>query len=243
MIDEPLSVIRDSFQQAWLEVVKLLALSNWERRNLAVQIKHPQLFDDDLHRKFGTFCRQVGMLGPRHVAYTIFPHEFYAKGRNAAHLFDHYNRKNGLYERLHGRKKGWGTYFRRMTSYDGSGPPVNQLKNVIDALNTRDRVSKAALTILIQKPGTETTRPLGGPCLNYLAVQAERNAETTLGLLAVYRNHDFLEKAYGNYWGLCNLLRFLATETGAHAGPLTCISSHAYVDGHKPALRAFVAGL
>lgn len=243
MIDEPLSVIRDSFQQAWLEVVKLLALSNWERRNLTVQIRNPQLFDDDLHWEFDAFSRQVGMLGPRHVAYTIFPHGFYAKGKTAAHLFDHYNRENGLYERLHRRKRGWGTYFRRMTHYDGRGAPVNQLRNVIDALNTRDRVSKAALTIVIQRPGGETTRPLGGPCLNYLAVQAERNAETTLGLLAVYRNHDFLEKAYGNYWGLCNLLRFLATETGANVGPLTCISSHAYVDGHKPALRAFVEGL
>jgi hypothetical protein len=243
MIDEPLSVVRDSFQQAWMEVVKLLALSNWERRNLAVQIKNPQLFDDDLHREFDAFCRQVGMLGPRHVAYTIFPQEFYAKGKTAAHLFDHYNRENGLYERLHKRKKGWGTYFRRMTNYDGRGAPVNQLRNVIHALNTRDRVTKAALTIVIQRPGGETTRPLGGPCLNYLAVQAERNAETTLGLLAVYRNHDFLEKAYGNYWGLCNLLRFLATETGANAGPLTCISSHAYVEGHKPALRAFVERL
>ncbi len=80
MIDEPLSVIRDSFQEAWLEVVKLLALSNWERRNLVVQIRNPQLFDYDLHQRFDAFCGQVEMLGPRHVAYTIFPDGFYAKG-------------------------------------------------------------------------------------------------------------------------------------------------------------------
>lgn len=117
---------------------------------------------------------------------------------------------------------------------------MNQLENIINALTMRANVSKAALTIVIQRPGGETTRPLGGPCLNYLAVQAERNTDTTLGLLAVYRNHDFLQKAYGNYWGLCNLLRFLAKETKTIAGPVTCISSHAYVEKHKPALKAFV---
>jgi hypothetical protein len=54
-----------------------------------------------------------------------------------------------------------------------------------------------------------------------------------LGVLAVYRNHDFLQKAYGNYWALCNLLCFLAKETNTIAGPLTCVSSHAYVEGKQ----------
>lgn len=137
-----------------------------------------------------------------------------------------------------------GTYFRRMTHYDGGGAPVNQLENIISALTTRENVTKAALTVVIQKPGSETTRPLGGPCLNYLAIQAERNEQTTLGMLAVYRNHDFLQKAYGNYWGLCNLLCFLAKETNTIAGPLTCVSSHAYVEGkQRRALRRFLEGL
>jgi thymidylate synthase len=246
MIDEPSTIVADSFQQVWTKVVKTLAENDWERRNLMVQVKNPCAFDEGLHQNLEAFCRQVGILGPRHVAYTIFPQEFFSRNQRAEHLFNGYNRRNGLYERLqrrYARHGSWGTYFRRMTYYDGGGTPVNQLENVIRAINTRENVSKAALTIVIQKPGGETTRPLGGPCLNYLAIQAERNADTTLGLLAVYRNHDFLQKAYGNYWGLCNLLRFLARETGMVAGPVTCISSHAYVDKHKPALRAFVENL
>jgi len=55
-------------------------------------------------------------------------------------------------------------------------------------------------------------------------------------------NHDFLERAYGNYWGLCNLLAFLAREVGGEPGPLTCMSSHAYVSGRKTALKALVEG-
>jgi thymidylate synthase len=246
MINEPSVVVGDSFQEAWTTVVKRLANDSWETRNLMVQIKNPQAFDNVLHQKLEDFCGNFGILGPRHVAYTIFPHDTYVRVQSADRLFENYNRQNGLYERLqrrYGRHGSWGTYFRRMTHYEAGGTPVNQLENIIRALTTRSSVSKAALTIVIQRPGGETTRPLGGPCLNYLAVQAERNAETTLGLLAVYRNHDFLQKAYGNYWGLCNLLMFLAKETNTVAGPMTCISSHAYVESHKPALKAFVEAI
>jgi thymidylate synthase len=246
MIDEPSVVIGASFQQSWVKAVKLLVQKDWETRNLMVQVKNSEAFDERLHQQFDEFCRRVGIQGARHVAYTIFPQDFYAKGQTANRLFAGYNRRNGLFERLqrrYGRHGSWGTYFRRMTQYEGGGEPVNQLEKIIHALNTRENVSKAALTIVIQKPGGETTRPLGGPCLNYLAIQAERHTETTLGLLAVYRNHDFLQKAYGTYWGLCNLLRFLAKEVGMVAGPFTCVSSHAYIDRLKPALKAFVAGL
>jgi len=243
MIDEPTTIVGESFQQTWLKVVKWLAVRDWETRNLMGQIKNPEAIDDGFHQSFEDFSRSVGILGSRHVAYTIFPDGAYRKAQGAARLFKNYNRCNGLYERLqrrYGRNGSWGTYFRRMTCYEAGGGTVNQLENIINALTMRANVSKAALTIVIQRPGGETTRPLGGPCLNYLAVQAERNTDTTLGLLAVYRNHDFLQKAYGNYWGLCNLLRFLAKETKTIAGPVTCISSHAYVEKHKPALKAFV---
>ena len=245
MIDEPSTIVADSFQQVWTKVVKTLAENDWERRNLMVQVKNPCVFDEGLHQSLEAFCRQVGILGHGTSPTQSFRRNSTAEIR-VPNTVQWLQQAEWPYERLqrrYARHGSWGTYFRRMTYYDGGGKPVNQLENVIRAINTRENVSKAALTIVIQKPGGETTRPLGGPCLNYLAIQAERNADTTLGLLAVYRNHDFLQKAYGNYWGLCNLLRFLAKETGMVAGPVTCISSHAYVDKHKPALRAFVENL
>jgi thymidylate synthase len=146
-----------------------------------------------------------------------------------------------LFERIQNRKRGWGSYFRRMTNYESeAGRIENQLENIIRAIETRTYTSTAAYTIVIQKPGGETIRPRGGPCLNYIAVQLERGHSIQLGLLAVYRNHDFLERAYGNYWGLCNLASFIATETETTCGPLTCISSQAYVGGNKAALKSLV---
>lgn len=243
MINEPVSLTTDGFQQAWFEAVRLLMSEHWERRNLMVQIRRPVQFDQGLHDSVTDFARQECVLGPKHVAYTIFPNSLYERAGNASRLFRAYNRPRGIYERLHRLKPDWGTYFRRMTHYDKAGGMVNQLGDIIQAIRTRAKVSKGAYTAIIQNPGGETVRPRGGPCLNYLAVQLEPGDPTELGLLAVYRNHDFLERAYGNYWGLCNLLLFLAAEVDAEAGPLTCVSSRAYVSGCKTALRAFVEGL
>jgi thymidylate synthase len=246
MINEPVCVVCDDFQEVWLEVARLLMASHWELRNLIVQIKNPGVLDQQFHDKISAFAQSEGLLGPKHVAYTIFPHGLYRNKGNATALFTAYNRSRGLFERLHRLKPGWGTYFRRMTHYEGTKGTVNQLDNIITAVRNRENLSRAAYTIVIQRPGGETVRPVGGPCLNYIAVQAKSGQSgqpLILGLLAVYRNHDFLERAYGNYWGLCNLLMFLAQEVGGTPGPLTCLSSHAYVSDKKMALKALLDGL
>lgn len=244
MINAPVTIVEDQFQLAWIAALEQLLASHWELRNLVVHIRAPMLLDDCLHAKVEGFVGKHGLLGPKHVAYTIFPHGLYAKTASAMALFDAYNRRGGMFDRV---KTGWGTYFRRMTCYDGHrGTEVNQLANIIGAIKTRQSLSRAAYTVVIQHPGGETVRPLGGPCLNYLAVQAEAapsNGPPMVGLLAVYRNHDFLKRAYGNYWGLCNLLSFIAAEVGGCPGPLTCISSHAYVDAQKTAIKGFLEGV
>jgi hypothetical protein len=243
MINEPVALTADGFQQVWIDAVRLLMNTRWELRNLMVQIRNPSVLDQNLHERITGFARREGLLGPKHVAYTIFPRGLYRRTGNAEKLFEAYNRRNGLFERLHRRKPNWGTYFRRMTHYDKRGDVVNQLGNIIKAIQTRQNSSKAAYAAIIQNPGGETVRPLGGPCLNYVAIQLEAGEPIALGLLAVYRNHDFLERAYGNYWGLCNLLQFLAREVEATVGPLTCVSSRAYVSGSKTRLKQFVEDL
>lgn len=245
MINEPISINRDSFQQVWKEAAIFLKDNGWEIRNLVVHINDPTAFNVQFHEAFSQFCTLNSILRPKDVAYTIFPHKLYRTRGTADRLFNSYNRKGGLYERLRRRpRRGWGTYFHRMTNYEIQDAPKNQLKNIIEAINDRPKIYKAAYTVVIQKPGGETIKPLGGPCLNYLAVQMEPTAsKSLLGLLAVYRNHDFLERAYGNYWGLCNLVCFFAEETDSDPGPLTCISSRAYIDKHKRPLSDFLSTL
>lgn len=246
MFNRPVTIVDAGFQRAWLRVARKLEGAHWELSNVVVQIKRPGRFDPAFHSSVEVFAKAQGILDPKHVAYTIFPHGLLRRTTSAAGLFAAYNRSGGFYHQVMRIKPGWGTYFRRMTCYEGPNGPVNQIQNILHAINNRPIVNKAAFTIVIQHPGRETVRPRGGPCLNYITLQAQpalAGQPLTLGMLAVYRNHDFLERAYGNYWGLCNLLSFLANQVGGVAGPLTCISSHAYVPSKKVALSTLLAGL
>lgn len=241
MIDAPHVINGASFQDTWIAAAKHLRQNRWVVRNLVVQIADPTAFCQPLHERMSEFASHVGVLGPKHVAYTIFPHRLHGRCGTAAELYDAYNRPSGFCERVVRRSNNrWGTYFQRLTAYPTSNGPVNQLDRIIAAIRSDSSTFSAAFAMVIQKPGGETMRRLGGPCLNYVAVQLDAGPPLTLGLLCTYRNHDFLERAYGNYWGLCNLLRFMADETGARSGPLTCISSRAFVDRHRSDLKTLL---
>ncbi len=244
-LNKPVVISGQSFQQAWKDVVLFLSKTSWETYNLVVQIDDPVSFDQVIHKQVINFCGENSLLSPKDVAYTIFPHNQYRYLKSGNGVYNAYNKSNGLYERLQTKaRSGWGTYFRRMTHYKEGSAIENQLKNIVDAINKRKLLYKAAYTIIIQKPGSETIRALGGPCLNYMAIQLYRDgSENYLGMMCVYRNHDFLGRAYGNYWGLCNLVWFLSNETGYKPGIVTIISSHAYIDGVKARLKDLISKL
>lgn len=228
--------------EAWLAVCKYVLANRNEVRNLIVAIDDPVSVDPVLHGAIEAFCQSQGLLRPKQVAYTIFPDRL-ARRWTGAELFDGYNRRRGFFDRVSNMKRSWGTYFRRMTHYEGQHGPVNQLGRIIDAINSRTACHRAAYAILIQQPGGENVRPRGGPCLNYLALQIKPGEPRTISLLAVYRNHDVVERAYGNFLGLGLLLRFLCRETNSAVGQLTCLSAHAYIDRSIGTLRALLKTL
>jgi len=241
-MNAPIVIENDSFQNCWIESIKFLPNNSWECWNFIINIRNPILFDNNINNAVTTFARSNGLILPKHVAYTIFPHKQYKNNKRVKVLYDRYN--NRFYPWTRKRPhRGWGTYFYRMIHYEKNMTIVNQLDNIIKSINSRIRTSKACYNILIQKPGTETIRIRGGPCLNYIAVQMEPGKNRRMSLLCVYRNHDFLERTYGNYWGICNLLKFLAKETNSIIGTLTCISSHAYISAKKTELNQFLRSI
>lgn len=238
-MNDPFLIIEDSFQDAWIKAIIKLKENNWEMFNLLVNIKNPTLFNTSLNDYISDFLKYNTSFSAKDVAYTIFPHNLYEQYSDKEKLFSKYMSRIYPWTRKKPHK-GWGTYFGRMINYERDNMIINQLGNIINAINDRGKTSKAAFTIMIEKPGGETVRPLGAPCLNYIAVQIEHNKHRRISLLCVYRNHDFFRRAYGNYWGICNLLRFLASETNSKIGTITCISSHAYVDLKKTKLKEFM---
>lgn len=221
---------------AWGKAVEHLLACGGECFNLMVGITYPLQVDPSIDRMYTQLLADYGLLSVKQVSYLVFPRSLYLKvGKNAERLFETYNRTGGVFERLKHRypsKAGWGTYFRRMTSYPQrdphySAPTTNQLKNIIDMLSSRTRNYRSAYTISIQVPGQDGRRTRGGPCLNYVALQLEDSR--VLNMLAVYRNHDFVQRAYGNYLSLGYLMEFLCDQSGYTLGKLTCVSSHASV--------------
>jgi thymidylate synthase len=241
-MNTPIVICEMNFQEAWRKACIILSENNWELWDVIVEVQKPLNIDEDYNEVVTKFAKDHRLIKPKDVAYTIFPYGFYDLCKDSEQLYKKYWR---FYR--YTRKKehsGWGTYFERMIGYENGTKPVDQLGNIIKSINLSDRILRAAYTMIIPKPGYENIRHLGSPCLNYVAIRTEpTQSGRRINLLAVYRNHDFLERAYGNYFGLCKLLEYIACETNSEVGRLTCISSHAYVPELKKDLRNFISSV
>lgn len=236
-MNKPIVICEENFQVAWRKACISLSENKWELWDIIVEIENPLLINLDYNEYVTQFAKEHNLIKPRDVAYTIFPYGIYELNRDSEKFYYNYWRFFKYTRKK--EHKGWGTYFERMIRYPGG--EVDQLGNIIKAINNRSRNSKAAYIIVIPKPGSENIRPLGSPCLNYLAIRTEQSSNgRVINLLVVYRNHDFLERAYGNYLGLCKLLEYIANETSSSIGKVTCVSSHAYVDKYKIDLKSFI---
>ena len=161
------------------------------------------------------------------VANTIFP----LKTRlNSVSRPDFYARYLKAHSRC--RRQSWGTYFERFVAFGDTR--VNQVERVITALTHWKKVPKAALLMHTSSAETDSLKLRGGPCLQY--VQFNCPGGNRVDLLAVYRNHDYFNKALGNFFGLARLLHFVCEESGREPGLVTCVSAHAYFDTSKSAM-------
>lgn len=242
-MNKPIVICEDSFQTAWAKAILELYANKWDAWNIVVQINHPELFNKDVNKTLENFVKENNteeskLIPQKHVAHTIFPQRFFTNGISRERLYSNYWR---FFDRP--RKKprsGWGTYFARMIRYPTLSGDIDQLGSIIDHINDRTINYRASHTIIIPCPHKDLNRTMGAPCLNYITIQTEDSCNLTnkkiINMLAVYRNHDFTRRTYGNYFGLCNLLRYIAHETNSQIGTLTCVSSHAFVPTCKSVL-------
>jgi thymidylate synthase len=234
----PILIFEKSFQLAWAKAVMELSSHHWIAWNVVVQIDNPMQYNNDFNNLLEQFSIKNGLISPKHVAHTIFPETFYQNGISRSKLYYKYWR---FFNRPREKpRSGWGTYFERMIEYSTPNGNIDQLGNIIDNINKRPVNYGASHIMVIPYLDREANKIMGGPCLNYITIQTENVAEhrgkEVINLLAVYRNHDFTERTYGNYWGLCNLIKYIAYETKSEIGKLTCVSSHAFAQNHKRAL-------
>jgi hypothetical protein len=229
---------------AWVTALNELVRCGGDAVNLIVAIADPtaeqqgvrQVLDrfvDERRRATHNSVERVST-----VANTLFPSAWYVPERlgpsAAEHLYD-LERSTRPVTRRRNRR---GTYFERMVAWPGPAKQeFNQLAQVIDRVRlARERGHERGheYEVGLTTPADEIAAPvlvpgkdrytMGFPCLSHLSFSL---LDGVVHLLAVYRSHDFIRRAYGNYVGLGRVLHFVAQESGVPVGELTCVSASA----------------
>lgn len=189
-------------------------------------------------------ARACGFETPSSVAAMLCPR---IVRRTAGSVTDALNSGQQLFGR--GRKQGlrfsgWRhTYFERLTGawYDRLGNrnfiKQNKLLEAIEKLNRWPKNAEASLYLHTDAP-SDTFRVRGNPCLQYVQIRAY--GDHALSIAALYRSHDYSNKALGNFIGLRELGQFIAERTGRQFSGCDVISLHPFI-GTKSRTNEFIA--
>ena len=166
------------------------------------------------------------------VANTIFPDSLWNSGESRQKLFERYT---AILPRLRkaSRKNAHGIYFERMI-LNGRNNAPNQLEFALNAYGPGMRRSVLQVGVFDPKKDHSAGRRLGFPCLQHLSFVPD--ADGYLSVNAFYASQFMVERAYGNYLGICRLGRFVAHELGTPLTRVTCHIGLATLDSSKSAI-------
>lgn len=236
---------------AWVAALDALLAHGGDAVNLTVAIDDPTSEDDGVRAVLDRFNgerrrqnrKSVELVST--VANTLFPSSWYAEhlGEGAdEHLYELERTARPVSR----RRNRSGTYFERMVAWPGPGGEFNQLDQVVRRLRSArlrghqrgnsyeigvalPSDEEIAVPILV---GGKDRKVRGFPCLSHLSFSLQHGV---VHLSAMYRSHDFISRAYGNYVGLGRVLRFVGQQSGLPIGELTCVSASATAEIGKGA--------
>lgn len=178
----------------------------------------------------------LGLQSCHTVANTIFPESLWNSTEPASQLFERYDRMWPQLKKCPANNLG--TYFRRMSDFQPRGCPesVKQLKHVIETYKGGNH-RRSALQVSIFDPTRDhkNTRRLKFPCLHQVGFLP---SDGELTITAYYAKQFVVERAYGNYLGLCRLGRFMASQMGLRFARMVCVASIAELGVTKTKVRS-----
>ena len=244
MLVKPLEVICEAnLSHAWGRA--FLHVFEHSTRNLAPLVVSVTGFtnglpmeDEDIRRALDAQLEAHPRTFPSKVsALTIFPYETWIRrGSPALAEFSSFY-LDRLLPRLKARNShnSHGTYFERMIRFQGSkihggvmkAETRNQLEHIVgiwqrDTANGH-RPRRSALQLAIFDPAKDHTGAVlqGFPCLQQVSLAYDESSNA-LALNATYPTQYIMDRAYGNYLGLCHLGCFLAREMALEFSRLNC---------------------
>ena len=160
----------------------------------------------------------LGVDSIRNVANTIFPERQLSSFSSRADFYSHFAQVYSRGGRARRNRYAWGTYYQRLTDYGDLH--LNQLERAVACMCRWQTPSLTAFVFHLSAADRDGPRKRGAPCLQY--IELLDHGLNGLGLVAVYRNHDYFGKVLGNLIGLSRLIRFVCDATGRHSGSLVC---------------------
>lgn len=220
---------------AWRRGVECILSSKGEASNILIRIENPSQFSADWLNLYNPITIRPESDDINDVINTIFPYRIRNKNPDRKVFYERYLLLLQRARRA-GRQAQWGTYFERLINFGRSD--LNQLEIIIQKLRSWDRRSKSGLVIHTSSPHLDRPRTRGGPCWQYGQIYWREG--DVLDFTVVYRNHDYFNKALGNFIALSKLLQFICAESGKSPGSITCHSIHAYCGASVSCSRSLI---
>lgn len=221
--------------QAWLAAANAVRGNGGEAHNVVIDVADPigeTENDTQIIQLVDTHLRSHNVNGLNGVANTIFPQA--TLDRHGPEAFYGVYR-NRLLPRMKKITRDWGRYFDRLTEWKSTQgnavKVINPLDDLVQFMRRQiksDRTYRNVYEMTIYDPTRDAGKVSNRQCLSFLSFKLDE--ENRLMLTAIYRNHAYIARGLGNFIGLGRLQRFVAEQSGATVGPLTCVSTHALID-------------
>lgn len=237
------SILAADISSGWREAVRaLLAQPGGKTVHLLVRILNPTLEDAAVREAVQSLIDEINRSrsDAQHLPdidttrNTIFPARWAARNPEPADLAAYYHArytKDGL---LGFRENARGTYFGRVVAYPRGEDeePGDQLTDTVRKLreelrNPGPKSSRYEINIYNERIDRN---PMGFPCLAHLSVHLH---ERRLHMQAIYRNEVLVGRGYGNFLGLAQLQRYIASAAAVETGELLMTIGHAQLDAGK----------
>ena len=224
--------------QGWLSAAAAVQKLGGEAHNVIIDIADPLTetsTDAAIIREVDAFLRSRHANTLTGVANTIFPQSLLARHGPDA-FYDVY--LDTVLPRMKKMTRDWGRYFDRLTSwpkiYGSQVKTINPLEDLVRFMRTQiesGRTYRNVYEMTVYDPTRDAGKVSNRQCLSFLSFKLTQ--ENRLLLTVMYRNHAYIARGLGNFIGLGRLMAFIADQSGAAMGSLTCISTHAFIDHGK----------